>query len=57
MPQEAFLDVADHLGVPADVPVEERHPAAAAGSIKLRDFDPLMALELRLAAARSGQIP
>jgi glutamate formiminotransferase len=56
MPQEAFLDVADHLGVPADVPLEERIRQAA-GSIKLRDFDPLMALELRLAAARSGQIP
>jgi len=55
MPQEAFLDIADHAGVPGDAPLEERIREAA-GAIRLRDFEPLMALELRLAAARSGQI-
>ena len=43
-------DVADHAGAPADEPVEARLEAAAA-AIRLRDFSPLMALELRLAAA------
>jgi glutamate formiminotransferase len=52
-PVAAFLDVADHAGVPADAPVEERL-AAAARFLKLRDFSPLQALEIRLAAARSG---
>ncbi|HEY7132364.1 MAG TPA: glutamate formimidoyltransferase [Candidatus Limnocylindrales bacterium] len=52
-PIAAFLDVADHAEAPADAPVEERL-AAAAAFLKLRDFDPLMALELRLAAAKSG---
>ncbi len=50
-PIAAFLDVADHAGVPADEPVETRL-AAAAAAIRLRDFNPLMALELRLADAR-----
>jgi glutamate formiminotransferase / 5-formyltetrahydrofolate cyclo-ligase len=50
-PLAAFLDVADHAGAPADAPVEQRL-AAAADAIKLRDFNPLMALELRLADAR-----
>jgi glutamate formiminotransferase len=50
-PLAAFLDVADHAGAPAAAPVEERL-AAAAGAIRLRDFNPLMALELRLADAR-----
>jgi len=50
-PLAAFLDVADHAGCPADLPVDERL-AAAAAAIRLRDFSPLMALELRLAAAR-----
>jgi glutamate formiminotransferase len=52
-PVAAFLDVADHAGVPADSPVEERL-AAAARFLKLRDFSPLQALEIRLTAARSG---
>jgi glutamate formiminotransferase / 5-formyltetrahydrofolate cyclo-ligase len=52
-PLAAFLDVADHVDAPADAPVEDRL-AAAAAFLKLRDFDPLMALELRLAAAESG---
>ena len=50
-PLAAFLDVADHAGAPADAPIDERL-AAAAAAIKLRDFSPLMALELRLADAR-----
>jgi glutamate formiminotransferase len=50
-PLAAFLDVADHAGIPTDAPVEQRL-AAAAAAIRLRDFNPLMALELRLADAR-----
>ena len=54
VPLAAFLDVADHAGVPVAEPVEDRL-AAAAAAIKLRDFSPLMALELRLQAARGQQ--
>ncbi len=50
-PLAAFLDVADHAHVPPDAPLEARL-AAAADAIRLRDFNPLMALELRLADAR-----
>jgi len=50
-PVAALLDVADRAGAPADSPVEDRL-AAAARAIRLRDFTPQMALELRLAAAR-----
>ncbi len=50
-PLAALLDVADHAGAPAEATVEDRL-AAAAQAIQLRDFSPLMALELRLAAAR-----
>jgi glutamate formiminotransferase len=52
-PIAALLDVADHAGAPADHAAEERL-AAAAAYLHLRDFSPLQALELRLAAARSG---
>jgi glutamate formiminotransferase / 5-formyltetrahydrofolate cyclo-ligase len=52
-PLAALLDVADHAGTPPDAPVEDRLSAAAA-AIRLRDFSPLMALELRLAAARDA---
>lgn len=52
-PLAAFLDVADHDGAPSDAPIEERL-AAAARFLKLRDFSPLQALELRLEAARAG---
>jgi len=51
MPLAAFMGIADHAGAPADAPVEERL-AVAAAAIRLRDFTPQMALELRLAAAR-----
>jgi glutamate formiminotransferase / 5-formyltetrahydrofolate cyclo-ligase len=53
-PTAAFTSVADHAGADPDAPLEERL-AAAAAYLKLRDFDPLMALELRLDAARSGR--
>jgi glutamate formiminotransferase len=49
-PIAAFLAVADHLGMPTSAPTEDRL-AAAAGFLRLRDFSPLQALELRLAAA------
>jgi glutamate formiminotransferase len=52
-PLAAFLDVADHVDAPADAPVEERL-AAAARFLKLRDFSPMQALELRLAAAQAA---
>jgi glutamate formiminotransferase len=52
-PVAAFLDVADHADVPPEAPIEERL-AAAARFLKLRDFSPLQALELRLAAARES---
>ncbi len=51
VPSAALLDVATAAGVPATLPLQERL-AGAAAAIRLRDFDPLMALELRLAAAR-----
>jgi glutamate formiminotransferase len=49
-PLAAFTDVADRAGTPAARSVEARF-AAAARYLRLRDPDPLMALELRLAAA------
>jgi len=52
-PLAAFLDVAAHAGSDADDPVERRF-AAAASFLNLRDADPAMALELRLAAARGA---
>ncbi|MCJ7710975.1 MAG: hypothetical protein MUQ32_09125, partial [Chloroflexi bacterium] len=54
-PLAAFLAVADRAGAPGDDPIEARL-AAAAAFLRLRDFSPLQALELRLAAARSGRI-
>jgi glutamate formiminotransferase / 5-formyltetrahydrofolate cyclo-ligase len=52
-PVAAFLDVADHVDAPTNVPVEQRL-AAAAAFLKLRDFSPMQALELRLAAAQAA---
>jgi glutamate formiminotransferase / 5-formyltetrahydrofolate cyclo-ligase len=52
-PLAAFIAVADHVGAPADAPIEERL-AAAARFLRLRDFSPLQALELRLAAAQAA---
>ena len=51
-PLAAFLDVADHAGVSADAPTADRMRAAA-DFIRLRDFSPLQALELRLEAVRA----
>jgi glutamate formiminotransferase len=48
-PLAALLDVADRAGSPPDQPVDDRL-AAGAAYIKLRDFSPLQALELRLEA-------
>jgi glutamate formiminotransferase len=51
-PLAALLDVADHLGVSPSDSVEDR--LAQAGSwLRIRDFEPSMALELRLARIRA----
>ena len=55
MPLRAFTDVADHAGVPGDLPVEERLRQAA-DWLRLCDFDPTMALELRLEAATRDRV-
>ncbi len=52
-PLASFLAVADRAGAPAEDPVERRL-AAAASYLRLRDFTPMQALELRLEAARSS---
>jgi glutamate formiminotransferase / 5-formyltetrahydrofolate cyclo-ligase len=52
-PLAAFLDVADHADAPPDASMDDRL-AAAARFLRLRDFSPLQALELRLDAARAG---
>ena len=54
-PLAALLDVADHADAPQDARVEKRL-AAAARYLKLRNFSPLQALELRLEAARGGRV-
>jgi glutamate formiminotransferase len=50
-PIGAMLEVADHAGVPARLSELERLEGAAE-FLKLRDFSPMQALELRLEAAR-----
>ena len=50
-PLAALLDVADHAGVSEHLAQEDRL-AGAAGFLKLRDFSPMQALELKLEAAR-----
>jgi glutamate formiminotransferase len=55
-PLAAFLDVADHAEAPADAPIHDRL-AAAAAFLRLRDFSPLQALELRLEAVRAETLP
>jgi glutamate formiminotransferase len=55
-PQAALLDVADHVGVPADESIEARVTAAAEW-LQIRDFEPTKALELRLAAASAAPAP
>ena len=49
-PLAALTDVADQIGVPRRVKTEER-VTWAADWLSIRDFDPSMVLELRLAAA------
>jgi glutamate formiminotransferase / 5-formyltetrahydrofolate cyclo-ligase len=50
-PLASFLDVADRAGLDSEAPVDERLRAAAA-YLRLRDFEPTQALELRLEEAR-----
>ncbi len=52
-PLAALVDVADHVGGPAEAADEERITEAAHW-LRIRDFDPMMALELRLAAAQTA---
>ena len=52
-PQAAFDDVARHAGAATDVAFAERF-AAAAAYLQLRDAQPLMILEQRLAAATTS---
>jgi glutamate formiminotransferase len=49
-PVQALMDVADHIGVPRRVETRERLTWVA-DWLSIRDFEPTMALELRLAAA------
>ena len=51
-PLAALLDVADHAGIEPSEATEARL-AGAARYLRLRDFSPLQALELRLAAAQA----
>ena len=51
-PLAAFLAVADRADAPVEDPIERRL-AAAAAFLRLRDFSPMQALELRLEAARA----
>ena len=53
-PLAAFLAVADRADSPQEDPIERRL-AAAASFLRLRDFSPMQALELRLEAARAGE--
>jgi glutamate formiminotransferase len=52
-PLAALVEVADHAAVPASLPIDERISQAAAW-LKIRDFEPNMALELRLAAVEQA---
>ncbi len=53
-PLAAFLAVADRAGAPSEDTIERRL-AAAAALLRLRDFSPMQALELRLEAARAAR--
>jgi glutamate formiminotransferase len=52
-PLAAFLAVADRAGARSEDPIERRL-AVAAGYLRLRDFSPMQALELRLEAAQAS---
>jgi glutamate formiminotransferase len=53
VPLQALVDVADHAQVEPDASVEHRITQAA-DWLMTRDFEPTMALELRLAAAQAA---
>ena len=53
-PALALTDVADHIGVPSQRPIADRLNDAARW-LRLRDFAPGMALEVRLADVREGR--
>jgi glutamate formiminotransferase len=53
-PLAAFLAVADRAGAPGEDTIERRL-AVAAAFLRLRDFSPMQALELRLEAARGAR--
>jgi glutamate formiminotransferase len=53
-PLASFLAVADRADAPPEDPIEQRL-AAAAAFLRLRDFSPMQALELRLEAAQAGR--
>jgi len=55
-PLASFLAVADRADADPGLPVERRLRAAA-DYLRLRDFSPMQALELRLEAARGGAAP
>ncbi|MGZ3585685.1 MAG: glutamate formimidoyltransferase [Candidatus Limnocylindrales bacterium] len=52
-PLASLTAVADHLEIPSDLAVEARI-GEAADWLRIRDFEPTMALELRLAAAEAA---
>ena len=52
-PLAAFLDVADRAGADSEAPLDDRLRAAAT-YLRLRDFSPTQALELRLEEARGS---
>lgn len=54
-PLAAFLAVADRAGAPSEDTIERRL-AIAAAYLRLRDFSPMQALELRLEAARASGV-
>jgi glutamate formiminotransferase len=54
-PLAAFLAVADHVGASAADPIERRL-GRAAGYLRLHDFSPMQALELRLETARGADV-
>jgi glutamate formiminotransferase len=54
-PLASLLDVANHAGADPAAPVDDRL-GAAASFLRLRDFNPFQALELRLAAAEGRPV-
>jgi glutamate formiminotransferase len=52
-PIRALMDVADHIGIAQDLAAAERITRAAEW-LRIRDFEPSMALEIRLAEAKQA---